>query len=157
MLKSFIFLYEMRKEARQEEYYEGDSKKNEGCLNLASQLKFPFLVMMKILFEKFCQRGFGDEDRAINADMRKSSRAGKFIEFVSTYATHRAGLLDSQFLFSEEIHEYKSSIGIPVNLEIRSATLAPKVLLPLKKYERYASEIPIFFEKSLRDNLFFFI
>jgi len=110
-----------------------------------------------MVFEKFIQRGLGDEDRSANAEMTYLSRAGEFIEFTSAYAAYRTGLFDGKFFLGKKVHEYKSSIGIPVNLEIRSAILAPKVLLPLKKYERYASEIPIFLAKSLRDNLFFLI
>jgi len=33
------------------------------------------------------------------------------------------------------VHRYNCSIGIPVNLEMRSATLGPNVRLPLRKHE----------------------
>jgi len=54
-------------------------------------------------------------------------------------------------------HWIKFSIGIPVFWEIRIAVLVPKVLFPLKKYDKYASVIPSSFANSLRDKLFFFI
>jgi len=54
-------------------------------------------------------------------------------------------------------HWIKFSIGIPVFWEMRSAALVPKVLFPLKKYDRYASVIPSSFANSFRDKLFFFI
>ena len=39
------------------------------------------------------------------------------------------------FLGDKGGHRYSSSIGIPVSLEMRSATFGPNVRLPLRKHE----------------------
>jgi len=107
--------------------------------------------------EKFDKTGFGNE-----VAFSKEHRPWKFtlIDVASNrmdVLVQKLGKLACGVKVEVEAHWIKFSIGIPVFWEIRIAALVPKVLFPLKKYDKYASVIPSSFANSLRDKLFFFI
>ncbi|GAH81393.1 unnamed protein product, partial [marine sediment metagenome] len=102
-----------------------------------------FSLMNTILFD--------DTPDLIGGDIDPASDSNDVLDdlfLLPVIKRHKAYLEEPGELLAREervgfgVHWIKFSIGIPVFWEMRSAALVPKVLFPLKKYDRYASVIP---------------